>query len=66
MLDKKARQSMSQFISKVFRGFEVRALCRPLEILYTRLIKPFLYVQRQSHAGTGRDLPQTVMLNRSI
>lgn len=36
-------QSMFQFIPKVFSWVEVRALCRPLKVFHSHLVKPRLY-----------------------
>ena len=38
-------------IPKVFDGFEVRALCRPVKFFYTNLDKPFLHVPHFVHGG---------------
>ena len=44
-------QSAFQFISKVFDGVEVWALCRPVKFFHTDLDKPFLYGPRFVREG---------------
>jgi hypothetical protein len=57
-------QSAFQFIPKVFDGFDVRALGRPVKFIHIDLDKPFRYGLRFVHNGfllteTGEGLPQT-------
>ena len=42
---------MFQFITKVFDGVKVRALCRPVKFFHTDLDKPFLYGPCFAHMG---------------
>ncbi|KAB5559430.1 hypothetical protein PHYPO_G00028930 [Pangasianodon hypophthalmus] len=43
---------MFQFISKVFSGVEVRALCRTLEFFHSKLVRPCLHRARFAHRHT--------------
>ena len=53
MSDEEAWLAVSvQFSPKVFSGAKVRALCRPLEFLDTRPIKPCLSRDDFVHRGT--------------
>ena len=44
-------QATLQLIPKLFSGFEIRAMCRPLEFRYSKLIKPCLCAARVMHRG---------------
>lgn len=58
---KKALVRPSSFMPKVFTAVEVRAVCRSLEYLHTKLIKPCHYVslfaQGNCHVGAGKSFP---------
>lgn len=45
-------QMVFQFIPKLFSRVEFRALCRALEFLHAKLVKPWLYGAGFEHRGT--------------
>jgi hypothetical protein len=56
-------QSVFQFIPKVFDGFEVKVLCRPVKFFHTDPNKRFLYVpllfaRGNYHTETAKGLPK--------